>query len=438
MFSNKLKYGLLLCTMAAVVACSKKEIPQGTRISVLPVENSIEKEISSKSEISLPAAKTNKSWRQNGGDSNHILGNLTGNYPLQEVMRIDFGASAGSRDMMISEPIIAENMIFTLDADAKISAFNLNDGSLVWKAKALSHKDKKSKSSLKATGLAANDLSIFAATGLGEVVAHDIKTGSEIWRYDAGTPIRIAPAVSSNHVFVQTIDNRLIAINTKTGEEVWNYEVMQEDTTLLGGASPTYDSDQDIVVAAFSSGDLQALKASTGSPLWTSVLVSNRYAAAQSSIAAIKANPVIDGERLYAIGNSKTLAAIDTITGERLWDKPISGSYQPIISGDYIFVLSNNNFLTAINKNNGNTIWSKKLDLSGEGKENTGLFALRPLLINNYILVAVSDGKIFKIDAASGEISDTFELREELSVSPIAVDGSVIFTTSNAKLIVYK
>ena len=213
---------------------------------------------------------------------------------------------------------------------------------------------------------------------------------------------------------------------------------MQEDTTLLGGANPAYNQEQDLVVAAFSSGELQALKASTGSPLWNSVLVSNRYAAAQSSISAVKANPVIDGETVYAIGNSKTLASIDSVTGERFWDKPISGSYQPIISGKYMFVLSNNNYVYAIDKSNGETIWSKKLDLSGDGKENTGLFALRPLLVNDYLLITVSNGKIFKVDASSGEITDIFELGEELSVSPIAVNGSVIFTTSNAELIIYR
>jgi len=439
MFADKMKYGLILCMVAVLVSCSKKEIPQGTRVSVLPIENLGEHDISnSEHKISLPTAKNNLSWQQNGGNNEHLLVNFAGNYPLEEALRIDFGASAKKRDMLISEPIVVENTIFTIDADAKVSAFDLSDGHLIWKAKTLSHKSKKTKSSLKASGLAANSLSVFATTGLGDVVAYDIKNGNKLWQYNVGSPIRIAPSASANRVFVQTIDNHLIALNAKTGEEVWNYEIMQEDTTLLGGANPAYNADQDIVVAAFSSGDLQAIKASTGSPLWNSVLVSNRYAASQSSISAIKANPVIDGEKVYAIGNSKTLAAIDTITGERLWDKPISGSYQPIVSEEYMFVLSNNNFLTALDKSNGETLWSKKLDLSGEGKDNTGLFALRPLLVEGYILVAVSNGIIFKVSAADGQIVDTFDLGSELSVSPIAVNGNIIFTTPNAELIIYR
>ena len=435
MLADKLKFGLIFVAVAAIMSCSKKEIPEGTRISVLPVEKSAEKEIAAGEEkISLPATKHNLNWSQNGGNTEHSYGNLYGEFPLEFVWQKDFGASAGKRDMLISEPVVFENTIFTVDANAKVSAFRLENGDLLWEAKVLSHKDKKSKSSLKASGLAANAGKLFVTTGNGEVVALNVKDGKEFWRYDAQTPIRIAPTASSGKVFVQTIDNKLIAINAANGQEVWNYEVMQEDTTLLGGASPAFDNNQDILIAAFSSGELQAIKASTGSPLWSGVLVSNRYVAAQSSIMAIKANPVIEGERVYAIGNSKTLAAINSVTGERIWDKPISGSYQPIVSGKYLFVLSNNNYLSALRKSDGYTIWSIKLDLG----ENNGLYALRPLLIDGYLLVTISDGRIFKVDVTDGKIYDIFDLREDFSIAPIIADGNLIFTTSNAKFMIYR
>ena len=123
MFADKLKYGLILCAVAAVVSCSKKEIPQGTRISVLPVERLNEQEIvAAKNKISLPEAKNNLHWQQNGGNSEHSFGNLKGEYPLEEVLRINFGASAGKRDMLLSEPIVSANTVFALDANAKVSA----------------------------------------------------------------------------------------------------------------------------------------------------------------------------------------------------------------------------------------------------------------------------------------------------------------------------
>ena len=436
MFAHKCKYGLFLFTITVLVSCTNKDLPQGTRISVLPLENISEKYVSAENgDVSLPEAKNYVEWSQNGGNSNHLSGNISAKHSVKEAFRLKYGAPAGKRDMLISEPVVVGGFIITIDADAKISAFNFNNGDLVWETEVFNDK---SISSFKAGGLAANSEKVFAATGDGEVAAFNLKNGQELWRHKVGTPIRIAPTASARRVFVQTIDNRLVALDALSGEEIWNYEIMQEDTTLLGGASPAYDEDQDIVVAAFSSGDLQAIKASTGSPLWNSVLVSNRYAGAQSSISAIKANPVIDGDTVFAIGNSKTLAAIDSITGERLWDKQISGFYQPIVSGEYIFVLSNDNYLSAINKNNGQTLWSKKLDLTNEGKEIAGLLALRPIMVDGYIIVAVSDGKIFKINAKNGNVAKVFELGEDLLVAPIVVNGSFIFTTADAKLIVYR
>jgi hypothetical protein len=59
-------------------------------------------------------------------------------------------------------------------------------------------------------------------------------------------------------------------------------------------------------------------------------------------------------------------------------------------------------------------------------------------LIDNNIYVAISDGKILKINAKNGIVADVFELGEEISVAPIVVNRSIIFTTADAKLIVYR
>ena len=431
MLAKKLKYGAFLVAVALLSSCSKKDLPQGTRLAVLPIEKAEGKEVmAGENKISLPTAQKNSAWTQSGGNSEHSYGNLHGHYPLKKLWQKKFGASAGRRDLLISEPVVAENMLFTLDAKAEVSAFNLEDGTLLWTAKTLDNKGKKTASSFKGAGLAANASNVFVTTGLGEVVALDLKTGSSVWKHDASTPLRTAPAVASGKVYVQTIDNRLIAINARTGEEVWNYEILQEDTTFLGGASPAISSGQDLMVAAFSNGELQAFKASTGSILWNNMLVANRYSSTLSSINAVRADPVIVDDVVYAVGNSKTLAAIDSLSGERLWAKPLSGAYQPIVSGKYLFVLSSDNFLSAMEKENGTLVWSRKLPLED--------VALRPLLMEGYLLIATIEGKVFKVDAKTGEVIETFDIGKRLSVSPISVDGKLIFSTTSAEILVYE
>lgn len=104
---------------------------------------------------------------------------------------------------------------------------------------------------MKGAGLAEFNKKIYATTGFGGVFCLDMTTGKELWRKDYEAPIRIAPTVGANRVFVQTFDNTLIALNAESGEEIWKITNDFENTTLVGGASPAYNPDLDVVIAAF-------------------------------------------------------------------------------------------------------------------------------------------------------------------------------------------
>jgi len=437
MFSNKLKCCAILFAGLGLLSCGNKEIPQGTRITVLPMQNDELKIVTTKnSAIRLPAATTNHNWSQSGGNSEHLRGNLSINFPLKQIWKQRFGKAAGKRDIVLSEPVVYNNIVYTLDANTAISAFSLTDGKQLWQKKLLSKDKSRRKISLKAIGLAVSNNKIVATTGFGEVFALDTKNGSQIWHFDAKTPIRIAPTITSERVFVQTIDNKLFALNLSDGEKVWDYEVLQEDTTLLGGASPAFDIRYDILVAAFSNGELQAFKASTGSPLWSTILVSNRYAATSSPINAVKSNPVISGDLVFAAGNNKVFAAIDAKTGEKVWELPISANTQPVVSGNYMFVISEENVLYAIEKENGTVLWKTKLNPSDDPKETA--VALNPLLLDGKVVTTFTNGTVIQVEATSGEIIKKSSLEEAVYVAPIVVEKKLIFTTAGAELIVFE
>ncbi len=431
MLNHKIRYCLVFCMFCGLVACTQKDIPQGTRISVLPNQNIKNTEVSTTTNtLALGNISVNHHWSQNGGNYSHSYGNLSLGFPISLLWTQDYGASIGKKDIQISEPIVSNKVVYIADAKTHISAFNLVNGDLLWEQKPhFQHKNK----SAKITGLATDGEKLFLTTDYGDVASIDVNNGQQIATFSAQIPIKTAPVVYGNNIFVQTIDNHIFALDKNTFKSIWQYEVMQEDTTLLGGANPVFSPEHDILIVAFSNGELQAIKASTGSPLWSNMLVSDAHNISQSTINAIKANPVIDGNVVYALGNSKIFLAIDIITGKKLWNKTISGIHQPIVSGAYIFVLSNDDFLMALNKKNGNIIWSKNIS-SLKDKDTV---ALRPLLTDDSLLLSFSDGKIVKINAKNGEIEDTIST-EKLSSSPIIAEETLILSTPKAKLLTYK
>ena len=368
----------------------------------------------------------------------HLMGHLEADSKLKEIWDSNFGEGSSKRDFLIASPIIAYKVVFAIDADGIVSAYRLDDGRKIWKKrlKALNKDD--NSVAMKGAGLAEFNKKIYATTGFGGVFCLDMTTGKELWRKDYEAPIRIAPTVGANRVFVQTFDNTLIALNAESGEEIWKITNDFENTTLVGGASPAYNPDLDVVIAAFSNGELRAFKASTGTPLWVDLLVSKKRTNSLSNITAIKANPVIDGDRVYAVGYNSILAAIDLRTGARVWEKELGSNNQPWIAGDYLYVLTNDFDLLAFEKNSGKIVWNTSIPYGDELEDRSGVFGSGPLLAENRLIVATSNGYVFAVSPYTGEILSYISIDDGVELAPIMAHGITLFTTKDADMLAFQ
>ena len=431
----------LLCWSAAACGMFSDDhlVIDGDRISVLEGESILQPDFQpGEVKIVLPQPVTNIAWEQNGGNAVHMMGHPNSADMIQEVWDSNFGEGASNRDFLIASPVVKHKVAFAIDADAIVSAYRMDNGEKIWKSrlKPLNKSDKAS--SLKGAGLAVNGQKVFATTGFGTMFALDMMTGKKLWRFDNDMPFRIAPTVSDKYVFAQTIDNTLIALDANNGQKLWEYRSVQEVTTLVGGASPAYDESLDTVVAAFSNGELRAIKASTGTPLWSVLMVSRKRLNSLSSINAIKANPVIDNGVVYALGNNYIMMAIDLRTGMPLWEREISGTNQPWVAGDTVFVLSNTAELLAIQKKSGKIIWSTKIPLGQDAEDISGTYVSGPVLTGHRLIVATSKGYAFAVSPYSGKILGFIDLDEGVSLPPVVAYDTVLFTTNDADLIAYK
>lgn len=411
----------------------------GERISVLDTDTKLRPDYRPGAfKVVLPRPHTNKSWSQSGGNSVHRMEHLQTGSQLKGFWESSFGTGNSGRDFLISEPIIAYKVAFAIDADATVSAYRLDSGERIWKQrlKPLVKEDKST--ALKGVGLAEYKRKIYATTGFGGVFALDMTTGKKIWFYNAEMPIRIAPTVANDKVLIQTIDNTLIALNAASGEEEWRYKSAMEQTTLVGGASPAYDPAQDLIVAAFSNGELRAFKGSTGSPLWSDWLAAHARTNSLANINAIKANPVIAGNVVFAAGHNDILVAIDVRTGTRIWERDIGSTNQPWVAGKMLFVLSTNNDLLAMEAETGKIVWSTKIPLGTSSDDKTGVFLSGPVLADNRLLVATSSGYAFAVSPYTGRIMSFVALDDGVEVSPVVADGITLLTTNDAELVAYK
>ena len=434
-----LSKGLCLCfVMLFVTSCAQdKKLPVGERLSIL---DDFEKSLSvSQNKIAiLPTPITNTSWSQAGINTHHIVGNLKAGFDLQEQWSENFGKGINRRDILLPAPVVNNNKLFVMDSKGVVSAFNLLNGERLWKntlsAKNNAFKDTNSK----ASGLAIDNDTLYATTGFGGVFAMNIETGNPKWRISLESPIRIAPAVTDKMILVQTVDNSLYALDKTNGKEIWKFNVAHEDTVIAGGAVPAYDAGDNVVVAGFSNGEIVVLNATVGTPLWTSMLVSNEQVSSTTEINTIGSYPIIQEGIIYAISNSNSLVSLDMRTGDKLWEKEIGSMQNMLLAGDYLFVISNKNVLFAIEKYSGDIMWSVNVKDHLSYDDNEEVYASAPLMLNNQIFLAFSNGKVLKIDAYNGSLKAKTDLGTDISNGLIAVNGTIIAITDSADAIVFK
>lgn len=434
----------LLCLLAfGAAGCSlfqdEKPIAEGERIAVLANETIVRPDVA-KDEviISLPRPHRNTEWSQNGGHASHLVGHLESGTQLQGFWQSNFGTGSSKRDFLISTPVIANKVAFMIDAEGKVSAKRLDSGETIWERKVKPQNRSDKDIALKGAGIAVAYEKVYVTTGFGGVYALDMKTGNPVWYFGAENPIRIAPTVDGNIVFVQTIANQLIALDALSGQELWHYASESEGTTMVGGASPAFDVEQDLVIAAFSNGELRAFKASTGSPLWSDWLYSNRKSTPLATINTIRANPVIAGNAVFAAGQSNLLTAIDIRTGNRIWQRELTLSDQPWVSGNYMFAVANNSDLIALENATGRIIWSTKVPLGSEKDDKAGAFISGPVLTDNRLLVTTSTGYAFAVSPYTGKIMSYVNLETPIESSPVVADGILLLTTNDAEVYSYK
>lgn len=430
---------LLSCGCIASVlilgACTKKELPVGTRVSVLAASTAIKPDVADGASYIKIAGLSDKEWLQKEANAQHVLPNAKVSTDFQKQWKADFGTGSSKRDVLLAKPLIKNGTVYTLDAEGRLSAFNLADGQDLWQVELIAENNNIGDTALKGVGLAISGDRIFITTGFGVVVAAQIKDGAKIWEKNLGMPLRIAPTVAAGKVFVQSADNHFFALNAADGEILWDYDTAMENTTIMGGAMAAYGKDNDMVIAGFSNGEAQAFGATIGTPLWSTDLVENSYAYSSTYLHTIKASPVIEGKMVYLLGSADVFTAIDMRSGTPKWQKKIGGILTPLLSGNTLFAVSNSNELVAVNKENGDVLWATAIDL---GKKASKITVHAPVMLNSLLVVALSDGNVLTYDPKTGKQLNKVDIDEDLSASPIAAEGYIIFTTSNAKIVAYK
>src|SRR5262249_53257129 len=236
---------------------AEKEVPlPGKRVSVIQQENPSGNLAAADKPIVLPPMQQNTAWTQPGGLASNATGHRLLPTSVKSVWSADAGTGSSFYGKLTASPIVYDEKVLTLDAAGKVTAFNVADGSVVWRVSTTPSSEKDQEGF--GGGLAADNGRIYAATGYGQVVALDARSGNKLWERAVDSPVRSSPTAAGERVFVLTKEGQAYCLSGSDGAELWTFRGMNSRASLLFNASPAVDGN--IVVIPYPSGDLVALR----------------------------------------------------------------------------------------------------------------------------------------------------------------------------------
>lgn len=196
----------------------------------------------------------------------------------------------------------------------------------------------------------------------------------------------------------------------------------REDISPQEFATPTLWSDT--VYAGSSSGELLALRASTGELRW------------RKKVGAVNSKPAIDGGLMYLGTEDGALLCLDAQTGEEKWRYQSRGpiGQMPLVSGPLVVFSNEGDQVIALDSLSGEFKWQYKGDTPEENtlRGHAGVAADGDLFFSgfsngNIVALRRDTGTVAWLQSLKGEAQAFFDV----DATPVVVDETIYVTSSS-------
>jgi len=313
--------------------------------------------------------------------------------------------------------------IYTYTRDGVVRAVSARDGRVVWASPPMGRAF---------AGVAAEGALLFVPGGDGILRALHAEDGQEAWAANIGEEWITRPVVAEGKLLVVSQSDCLFVLEAKTGRRLWQYRRKQPSGFNIRGAFlPAVWGSR--VFQGFSDGSLLALNLEDGEVLWeknTSPSGGTPFLDLDSG-AAFSA----DGSRMYVASYKDGLFALDTQTGDFLWNQRLSAATYVALRGGLLLVAGGFG-ISAYVAESGTRIWNVPVlpprpptarhRTSAVDRANSGRL---PTLYGRWLMVPTS-GDLGFVDVVWGKPVGYWNPGQGVSATP-AVWNEHVYVLSN-------
>ena len=428
------KFGFLALALGALAAC------KGSDNSVLPGERvSIRPQLQAQNvaaPITLGAPVSNANWLQKGFGATHVVPHLALSASPTLRWSSDIGRGNTDRSRIISSPVLAGGVVYTLDAGGNVQASATDSGARLWQADITPVNEANGAEGF-GGGLALDGGTLYVTTGFGELLALDTARGAINWRYKFDAPLRGGPTVLAGRVFVMAANDVAYAIDGARGKLSWSLRGPQgTGPVAMGGAGPAVSGAN--VVLPFSSG--RVVGATTGGAgRWNGDVDQGRLSDVRATIGGFPGAPVLVGGRVYVGNAGGEISALRASNGSKIWTLPAGATDAPAVIGGAVFIVSDHAQLLRINAASGRVIWATQLPEFAKPSKNKGYIAhFGPVVAGGQVIVAGTDGRLRFFDPVSGAATYSVALPAGAASAPIVAAGVLYVQNQKGKLLAFQ
>lgn len=364
-------------------------------------EKQVAIEVCARDPLAAPAPSL---WPQLGGGPEHTNARVE---PIVPPLVTRWATNVGGT-ISLGTPIVANDMVIAVITDnaagdqGGIVALDLATGAERWRYR----------TPFPAVGAAAWSQNMtIVATKNGEV--HAIRDDGQLaWRYDAAANLSSfsaslwAPPTVANGLVYLALQGNFTALDIQNGHVVWGRDPNDPEFNWLGSLAAVAVSEDKAIAAFNRTLGLQSASATTGSPGWS---------IKDGRSVAINASPVVDNGIVYMVSAAGTVSAATLSTGSVLWTRGVtpganewnySVTATPALAGGRLFIATQWDDLVALDAASGVELWRTPapdgvLNFTHYRDEQAG-WPASPVVTGDIVWIGGLDGRLFAYAADDG------------------------------------